>query len=259
MKFVKETLDNIEYYTVPEFTQLGFKNLFTTKKSGVSFDALEMNFGTNCGDSPNAILENYKSILKIIGSTPEKTIKSKQTHSDIVLPVNMSYGGEGIIREHSFTEADGLITDDNDLTLLIFFADCVPILTADKKTKRISAVHSGWRGTKDNIITRAIEKFESEPQDLIFAVGPAIGVCHFEVNKELYDELTELYGIDCGKKDGEKYYLNLKQAVYNQIISQNVPKENIAMSDECTYCNEKLYSFRREGEKAGRMSALIMK
>ena len=261
MNFIKETKNNIEYYSVPEFTRCGFNNIFSTKISGASFPEKELNFGTSCNDTEEAILENYKNLLKIIDSTPEKTIKSKQTHSDIVLKVNKAFGGEGIIKEHSFPEADGLITDEKDLTLLIFFADCVPILIADKKTKVISAVHSGWRGTKDNITTRAIEKFineyKSDINDLIFAIGPAIGVCHFEVNEEIYTELTGLYGNDCGKIENKKYYLDLKQAVKNQITSCEITEENIAVSEECTYCNENLYSFRREAEKSGRMSAAI--
>ena len=261
MKFIKETKNNIVYYTVPEFTKQGFNNVFTTKRSGASFEEKELNFGTNCNDTPEAILENYENALKLIDSTPEKTIKSKQTHSDIVLMVNKSYAGQGIIRDHSFFEADGLITNEKDLSLLIFFADCVPILIADKKTRVISAIHSGWRGTKDNIITVAIKKFTeklgSDPNDLIFAIGPSIGVCHFEVNKELHFELTSLYGQDCGRIENQKHYLNLRQAIFNQITKCGVPKENIAVSDECTYCNKELYSFRREDDKAGRMAAAI--
>ena len=261
MNFIKETKNNIEYYTVPEFTKQGFQNIFTTKISGKSFETKELNFGTNLDDTEEAILENYKTALKIINTTPEKTIKSKQTHSDIILKMNKSNSGEGILREHSFPEADGLITDEKGLTLLIFFADCVPILIADKKTKAIAAIHSGWRGTKDNITTKAIEKFiteyNSNPKDLIFAIGPAIGVCHFEVTEELYNELTGLYGQSCGKKKNEKFYLDLKQAVKNQILNKNVPEENIAVSPECTYCNQNLYSFRRQSEKSGRMAGAI--
>ena len=93
--------------------------------------------------------------------------------------------------------------------------------------------------------------------DLIFAIGPAIGVCHFEVNEEIYNELTGLYGENCGKTENDKYYLDLKQSVVNQITALGVLPENIAVCDECPYCNESLYSFRREAEKAGRMSAFI--
>ena len=261
MKFVKETKNNIEYYTVPEFTEQGFINIFTTKIRGESFDTKELNFGTNCNDTEEAILNNYKSVLELMNSTPEMTVKSKQTHSDIVIKADKSYGGEGIIKEQRFTEADGLITTEKDLTLLVFFADCVPILIADKKTKAIAAVHSGWKGTKDNITARAIEKFINEsgsnPDDLLFAIGPSIGICHFEVGEDVYDELTSLYGANCGKIEADKYYLDLKQAVVNQIMKFDIPIDNIAVSDECTYCSKNLYSFRREAEKAGRMSAFI--
>jgi hypothetical protein len=261
MKFIKQTTNNIEYYTVPEFTENGFLNIFTTKRNGHSFATNELNFGTNCGDNADAILKNYTDTLNIINSTPEKTVKTKQTHSDIVLTVDKSFGGEGILKEQRFLESDGLITNEKDLTLLIFYADCVPILLADKKTKAISAVHSGWRGTKDDITGKAIDKLinerHSDPKNLICAIGPSIGVCHFEVSEDVYIELTSLYGNDCGVMKDNKFYLDLKQAVYNQAISRGVLPINIVKSELCTFCETDLYSFRREGEKAGRMGAFI--
>lgn len=261
MKFIKQTANNIEYYTILEFIENGFYNIFTTKRNGHSFSTNELNFGTNCGDDPNNILKNYIDTLNIIHSTPEKTVKTKQTHSDIVLTVDNSFGGEGILREQRFLEADGLITNEKDLTLLIFYADCVPILLADKKTKTISAVHSGWRGTRDDITGKAIDKMinehNSDPKDILLAIGPSIGVCHFEVSEEVYFELTSLYGKDCGIIKDNKFYLDLKQAVFNQAVSRGILQENIAKSPLCTFCEDDLYSFRRENEMAGRMGAFI--
>lgn len=252
---------NIEYYTVPEFSKHGFQNIFTTKRNGHSFSTNELNFGTNCGDNPEDILINYIDTLKILGSEPQKAVKTKQTHSDITINVDKSFGGEGILREQRFIEADGLMTTERDLTLIIFFADCVPIILADKRTKTISAVHSGWRGTKDDITGKAIDKMISEhssdPKDILCAIGPSIGVCHFEVSEDVYNELTSLYGNDCGNIKDSKFYLDLKQAVYNQAISRGVLPQNIVKSDICTYCDNDLYSFRREGDKAGRMAAML--
>ena len=139
MKFLKETKNNIEYYTVPELTDAGFHNMFTTKLHGHSFpkrtEGGELNFGTNCNDTEEAILKNYTDVLNLWNLSPDQGVKSKQTHSDITLTVDKSYGGEGILREQRYPEADGLITKEKDLAILIFFADCVPILIGDKKQK----------------------------------------------------------------------------------------------------------------------------
>ena len=251
----------IVYYTVPEFSKHGFANICTTKRNGHSFSTNELNFGTNCGDNPEDILKNYTKILSLMGSDPQNAVKTKQTHSDITLNVDRSFGGEGILREQRFLEADGLMTTEKDLTLLIFFADCVPVLLADKKTKVISAVHSGWRGTKDNITGKALDKMinehHSDPKDILCAIGPSIGICHFEVSEDVYNELIALYGNDCGIIKEGKHYLDLKQAVYNQAVSRGLLPQNIAKSELCTFCDSDLCSFRREGEKAGRMAAFL--
>ena len=261
MRFVHEKQENIEYYTVPKMLEAGFYNIFTTRYHGHSFTEGELNFGTNCGDNEESILANYKDTLMLLSATPDTAVKSKQTHSDITLTVDGSYGGEGIIKDQRFVEADGLITREKDLAILIFFADCVPVLIADKKTKTIAAIHSGWKGTQKNIVGKAVEKLinehHSSPEDLLCAIGPSIGVCHFEVSADLYEDMTNRYGTQIGKIEQGKYYLDLKKAVTLQLITQGVPLENIAVSPLCTVCETNLYSFRREGEKAGRMAAFI--
>ena len=265
MKFVKEIKNNIEYYTVPELSDAGFYNMFTTKLHGHSFcnrtEGGELNFGTNCNDSEEAILKNYTDVLKLMNLSPDQAVKSRQTHSDITLTVDKSYGGEGILKEQRYPEADGLITKEKDLAILIFFADCVPVLIGDKKQKICAAIHSGWKGTYKNIVGKAVEQLiknhNSNPEDLICAIGPSIGPCHFEVSLDLYDEMTTLYGETIGQIRNEKYYLDLKKTVKKQLTDYQIPEENIVISPFCTVCEESLYSFRREGEAAGRMAAFI--
>ena len=265
MNFVKEIKNHIEYYTVPELSEAGFYNLFTTKLHGHSFPERtsggELNFGTNCNDCEDAILNNYNDVLALMNLTPNQAVKSKQTHSDITLIVDKTYGGEGILREQRYTEADGLITKEEDLAILIFFADCVPVLIGDKKQKICAAIHSGWKGTHKNIVGKAIEQLinehHSNPKDLLCAIGPSIGPCHFEVSFNLYQEMTNLYGEDIGLITDGKYYLDLKKTVKKQLVAHQIPDEQIAVSPLCTVCEENLYSFRREGDASGRMAAFI--
>ena len=261
MKFVKETGNHIVYYTVPEISEAGFYNIFTTKFNGHSFEEGQLNFGTNCEDSEEAILKNYEDVLSLMNLSPEQAVKSKQTHSDITLFVDKSYGGEGIIKEQRFMEADGLITNEKNLAILIFFADCVPVLIADKRQNIIAAVHSGWKGTYKNIVGKALEKLISEhncrPEDLLCAIGPCISVCHFEVSEDLFQEMTAMYGEDIGEKRNDKFYLDLKLTVTKQMKAHGISANQIAVSEHCTVCDSDLYSFRREKEKAGRMAAFI--
>lgn len=261
MKLIKKTENDVLYLYSPELEDAGFKNLFSTKIGGVSFQKNIMNFGTSCNDTEESIQKNYMKIFDILGSSPDKAVKAKQTHSDIVLSVDESFGGEGITKPQSFFEADGLITDKNNMTLLVFYADCVPILLADPTTKAIGAVHSGWRGTKAEIVRKAIEKMKSlhkcNPKNIMAAIGPAIGKCHFEVSEDIFNEFKGSVSKAFTEEKNGKFYVDLPNSVKNQLLLSGVPEENIAVSDLCTYCNDFLYSYRREGSSAGRMAAFI--
>ena len=73
----------------------------------------------------------------------------------------------------------------------------------------------------------------------------------------VYDEFVSSFGNNfCEIRNG-KYYIDLKATVKNQLAEMGIPESNIAVSDLCTYCNNELYSYRREGAKAGRMAAFI--
>ena len=153
-----------------------------------------------------------------------------------------------------------LITNEPDFTLLVFYADCVPVIIADPKTKSACAVHSGWRGTKENIAIKAIEKMVnngSDKKDLMAVIGPAIGLCHFEVSENVYMEFANSPYNEFAIEKDDKFYIDLKKTVEKQIINSGVLKENVAISDICTFCDNEMYSYRREGENAGRMAAFI--
>ena len=261
MEFIKKEKDGILYYELKELKEAGFMHMFTTVKGGVSFDCNELNFGTSGEDTKENVTENFRRALKVLDSDCENAVRSKQTHSDVVLTVDKNYSGCGILREHSFFEADGLITDEKDLSLVIFYADCVPVIIADTNKKVIGAVHSGWRGTEKNIVFKAIEKMCNEKDcntaDMIVAIGPCIGVCHFEVDKNIYDIFVSSYSEEYGNIKNGKYFVNLGKIVSKQVRNCGVPKEKIAFLDKCTFCNEEFYSYRRQKERAGRMAAII--
>ena len=261
MEFIRKEKNGVCYYVLDELLKNDFPHMFTTIKGGVSFMGNELNFGTSCGDTNENVLENFKRAFSCINSDCENAVRSKQTHSDIVLYADESLKGCGIIREQPFIEADGLMTDKKDLSLVIFYADCVPVIIADKKTRVVCAVHSGWRGTESKIVSKAIDKMCSlkgcNPKDMIVAIGPCIGVCHFEVDKNVYDIFINVYGEEFGKYENDKYFVDLGRIVARQAELAGVEKENIAFMDRCTYCDNELYSYRRQKERAGRMAAII--
>ena len=113
---------------------------------------------------------------------------SHQTHTANIRKVTKDDWGKGYIKERDYSDVDGLITNEPEVVLTTFFADCVPIFLVDPVKNAIGLVHSGWRGTVGKISQAAIlrmqEEYGSRPEDILAAVGPSI--C-----QDCYDKLTK--------------------------------------------------------------------
>jgi YfiH family protein len=136
-------------------------------------------------------------------------------------------------------------------------ADCAPILLYDKVKKVIAALHSGRVGTKKEIAKNAInlflKEFDSNSKDIVVAVGPSIGVCCYEVGRDIADESDKRYI----KTKAKGYYLDIKSMLKDQFLNMGLKEENIKISGECTCCNKDYFSYRRDG-KCGRFCGIIM-
>jgi YfiH family protein len=167
----------------------------------------------------------------------------KQIHSDHVLLVE-SPGPQG--------EGDALISKLPGVGLAIRTADCLPILIADPRNRAVAAVHAGWRGVVSQIASKTIHemchRFDSEPEDLVVAIGPGIGECCFEVGPEVAAQF-QLSG---------RTKVDLIETTCRQLGHIGVSREQISTSGLCSYCNRELFeSYRRDREASGRMVAMI--
>jgi YfiH family protein len=168
----------------------------------------------------------------------------KQIHSDVVLPA----AHPGICAG----EGDALVTDRPGLGISVRTADCYPILLADSRNRAIAAVHAGWRGTASRIVVKTLDKmsasFGTSPTDVYAAIGPGIGVCCYEVG----EEVARQFGYD------RRTHLDLALENRKQLETAGVPSHNIEALGVCTFCDaERFFSYRREKEKAGRMTSYI--
>jgi YfiH family protein len=157
-------------------------------------------------------------------------------------------------------EGDALLTDQDNLFLIIQVADCLPIFLVDSETEILGLAHIGWRGAVSGIAEKVIRKskevFKAKPSDLCLVFGPSIGKCCYKISGDLAVLFDEKY-ID---KRGAENYLDLGHFVKDKFLESGVKEENILVSGECTFCGDKRYqSYRREKEKAGRMIAFIGK
>ena len=131
-------------------------------------------------------------------------------------------------------------------------ADCIPILLADERRCAVAAVHAGWRGTVAGIAARAVEAmhehFGTRPKDVHAAIGPGIGACCYEVGPEV----AAHFGAEGRAK------IDLAEANRAQLAAAGIPAERIYVCGLCTMClASEFHSFRRDGERAGRMHAFI--
>ncbi len=175
----------------------------------------------------------------------------KQIHSPLILD---AAGRSGSI----CGEGDALVSAAPGVTIAVKTADCVPILIADRKKRVVAAVHAGWRGSAENIsglaVTRLQEQFGSLPEDLSVAVGPSIGACCYEVSPEV----AHRFGTWVPKWNSLIVPGKIDLPLVNRIQLENAGVRDIWVAGLCTRCEEqRFWSFRREGEKAGRMYSFI--
>ena len=150
---------------------------FTTRRGGVSEGCFRsLNLTHHRGDSRENVEENLRRLGAAIGFSPENLVLTRQTHTDIVRVVTGADRRGTDHREHP--ECDGLVTNTPGLALMVFTADCTPILLHDPVTGAVGAVHAGWRGTAADIAGKAVNAmvaaFGCAPENIQAAIGPNI-------------------------------------------------------------------------------------
>lgn len=241
------------------------KHIFTTRHGGVSKGTwASWNFGENRGDELCDLRENYRLAGEIFGVGTDDFVVTKQVHG-----VNVPYVTERdkhIVGTPLTEGVDGLVTDIKGLPLMIYIADCVPVLMEDSRAGVIAAVHCGWKGSVADILGVAVEKMCSlgaEPGNIHAAIGASIGKCCFETDADV-PEAVEKYlsgdteGLIYDDANG-KYHVDLRGANERRLLQLGLSRENIDVSSECTVCDrEKYWSHRGMGTVRGSMAAVIM-
>ncbi|MCL2827369.1 MAG: peptidoglycan editing factor PgeF [Oscillospiraceae bacterium] len=240
---------------------------FTSRLGGVSQGIYaSLNLGVNRGDDPAAVSENYDRITSIFGIRKEDLVFTRQVHGDTVRLVGAE-DRQGDIFAPTPHEADGLVTAARDLPLMVFTADCIPILLWDQRTGAVGAVHAGWRSTVLDIVGKAVSRLVadcgSHPQDIRAAIGPGIGRCCFETGPEVSEAAMALLGyeaeacvIECGHG---KRMVDLKEVNRRLLLRAGLFSDRISVSDICTMCNrETFWSHRATAGHRGSQAALIL-
>lgn len=258
---IKTEFDDRIYFQSRIFNEIqNIKHCFTSRCGGVSHGLVKgLNLGFRVGDDELSVNENYRLIAKDFGFSYERITAGRQTHSANIRIITEADAGKGVTKESEFMDIDGMITNVRNLPLVVYYADCVPLLFADERANVIAAVHSGWRGTVMKISSEAIKvmckEFGAEPQNIKVAIGPSIGPCCFETGEEVACEFEQKYVTE---KNNGKFMVDLWQANKDILLECGIQNENIDISELCTICHsDVLYSYRAHKEATGRMGAFI--
>ena len=198
--------------------------------------------------------------------------------------------------DRTLAEADAVVSDRYGQSVWVASADCTPLLIGDRVTGQVAAIHAGWRGTAQKIVSQAIARFlksGSNKADLRIAIGPAISGAMYQVDQTVAVEVGKSLIADAEQKNAGEILAELKEMPATPILPDklpgklrlDVPRVNqiqleqlginstqIAIAPYCTYqskiSNElsqpelanysyRFFSYRRTGAKKVQWSGIV--
>ncbi len=192
-------------------------------------------------DAISQTSESLKAVCEFSDASFSRILFPKQIHSNIIL-------------EDKEGEGDGIITSTPGTCACIKTADCFSVAAADTPNNVFGIFHSGWRGTVKNILGEGISAMKKYGASEISAViFPGIEKCCFEIGPELVPVFKK-NKIPVEKKR-DQLFADIKSCIKNQLEKSGV--KNIKDLSVCTCCNEKFYSYRRNGTSKRHLSFII--
>jgi len=260
--------NGVVYLTMPNLEDIkGLKHAFTTRIGGVSKSPYDtLNMGARDLEERSVRIKNIELVSEAVGFNAKNLIAINHDHSIDVQTVDKENAGEGVYKLYGKDErpiSDALITNDFDVPIMTLHADCIPIFFYDKQLRVASVCHAGWKGVYGNIVSNVIDKMQKEngskTSDILVAIGPCISVESFEVSDDLAEQFENTYNqfdIITPRIKG-KHHVDIQKCCCLEIISKDIPKQNIHVANMCTYRDSKLfYSYRRD-KKCGSMGAIM--
>jgi polyphenol oxidase len=236
---------------------------FSTRLGGLSqapYAGLNLGFGS--GDDRARVRDNRRRFARALGFDPGALVTLRQVHGHGVVVLSAGDDPEAA----RGTRADALISDRPQLPLAVITADCFPVVLVAPSRPVIGIVHSGRRGTAEEVVPRAVQRlcarFGIEPGGVFVAIGPGIGGCCYEVDEASAAPFRARHTLGDGVLRPSRphhLYLDLQAAIRLQLLALGVSSQHIWSANLCTACHpEWFYSYRREGARSGRMLNVAM-
>ena len=221
------------------------EHFFTTRETIIKTKEKEM---------LSQVKKNRSDICKYLNIPEEGLISPSQTHSSNVVLADAT--------QSDYPDTDGLLLDTSGIAVFLNFADCTPLIFYDEINNVGAISHAGWRGTAARIASKTVEKmnlmFNSKPENISVAIGPAISFCCYNVGEDVYQRLKSSVVDFSGLSEIRQgnIYVDLKRINARQLTEAGVEKIDIA--PYCTCCNNDLFfSYRKEKATTNRHSAIL--
>jgi polyphenol oxidase len=185
--------------------------------------------------------------LGINQERPKETLLIHQIHSNKILTITNYLKTP----KNDEIKADAIVTNQKNLIIGIKTADCVPILLfCPDNDGIIAAIHAGWSGAKDNIISNAInemQKLGAKAKNIESIIGPCIRQESYQISEEFYqdfiDEDLNFKKFFIEDKSKEKHFLfNLPEFVKEKLQKEGISKIKDDLID--TYPSKCYNSYR---------------
>lgn len=249
-----------------------YPNIFhfvTTRMGGFSTGQYDsFNCSPFCGDDPEAVKRNQQLLYAAMDSDEARLFLPKQTHSSNVFTIDEAFLAlDEATQQHLLNDVDAVVTNQPNCCIGVSTADCVPILLYDAKHNVVAAIHAGWRGTVQHIVSKTLQemkhKFHTEGEDVMACIGPSISIEAFEVGDEVYRSFEEqgfiMAEIAHRNSSTGKWHIDLWKANKWLLESQGLLTQHIEVANCCTWTNHQhFFSARRLGIQSGRIVSGIM-
>jgi polyphenol oxidase len=178
----------------------------------------------------------------------QRLVRGYQVHGSVIRRVTCAAPGQEPLAGASAPtcEADGQATALRGVAMMVLSADCLPVALGC--VGAVAMVHAGWRGLAGGVLEEGVRAVGElgEGADIVAVIGPGAGACCYEVGPEVH------LAFGGAHRDGRR--IDLRAIARERLLSAGV--QRIHDVDACTICDERFFSHRREGARAGRQAGV---
>ncbi|MEQ8955344.1 MAG: peptidoglycan editing factor PgeF [Gammaproteobacteria bacterium] len=208
-----------------------------------------LNLALHVGDDAEQVQRNRRLFLQQLDGADQLQWLNQVHGADVARIIHVEDG----------LSADAVVTETPGIACCVMTADCLPLFLCNKAGTEIAVVHCGWRGMAAGVVAQTIAAMHSPTHELMAWMGPAIGVCHFEVGEDVLHAFWGLSDefLSCfvpAPRPG-KYWADLYEICRLQLSSKGVGQ--VSGGGFCTFWDEQRFFSHRRDADSGRIAAAI--